>query len=84
MDLEIVILRSKSYRAGEISYDVPFMWNLKRNDTNQLTCKIEKDSQRMNLWLPGGRTRGRDSWEVWSGHVHAAVFKMDNQQGPTV
>ena len=38
--------RSKSYRAGEISYDVPFMWNLKRNDTNQLTCKTEKDRER--------------------------------------
>ena len=21
---------------------------------------------------------------VWDGHVYAAVFKMDNQQGPTV
>ena len=31
------------------------MWNLKRNDTNKLTYKTEKDSQieRMNLWLPG-------------------------------
>ena len=21
---------------------------------------------------------------VWEGHVHTAIFKMDNQQGPTV
>ena len=21
---------------------------------------------------------------VWDGHVHTAVFKKDNQQGPTV
>ena len=27
---------------------------------------------------------GRGSWGVWEGHVHGAVFKMDNQQGPTV
>ena len=26
----------------------------------------------------------RDNWEIWDGHVHTAVFKMDNQQGPTV
>ena len=26
---------------------------------------------------------GRDSEEVWEGHVHTAIFKMDNQQGPT-
>ena len=25
-----------------------------------------------------------DSKGVWDGHVHTAVFKMDNQQGPTV
>ena len=27
---------------------------------------------------------GRDSQGVWDGHVHTAMFKMDNQQGPTV
>ena len=26
---------------------------------------------------------GRDSQGVWDGHGHTAVFKMDNQQGPT-
>ena len=25
-----------------------------------------------------------DSQGVWDGHVHTAMFKMDNQQGPTV
>jgi len=25
---------------------------------------------------------GRDSQRVWNKHVHAAIFKMDNQQGP--
>ena len=27
-------------------------------------------------------TGGRDSSGVWDGHVHTAVFKMDDQQGP--
>ena len=27
---------------------------------------------------------GRDNEGVWDGHAHAAVFKMDNQQGATV
>ena len=36
---------SKSDREGEISYDIPYMWNLKINYTNELTCKAEKDSQ---------------------------------------
>ena len=27
---------------------------------------------------------GRDSWGVLEGHVHTAICKMDNQQGPIV
>ena len=34
----------KSDRKGEILYDIPYMWNLKRNDTNELTYKTERDS----------------------------------------
>ena len=32
-------------REGEISYDTPYMWNLKINDTNEFTYKTEADSQ---------------------------------------
>ena len=32
---------SKSDREGEILYDNPYMWNLKRNDTNELTKQKE-------------------------------------------
>ena len=32
----------------------------------------------------GGRVGGRDSQGAWDRHVHTAIFKMDNQQGPTV
>ena len=28
--------------------------------------------------------QGRDSYGVWDGLAHTAVFKMDNQQGPSV
>ena len=34
-------VKSKSDREGEISYDIPYMWNLKRNDTNKLTKQNE-------------------------------------------
>ena len=37
---------SKSDREGEISYDKPYVQNLKRNDTHELIYKIETDSQR--------------------------------------
>ena len=46
------------------------MWNLKRNDANELA------KQSTNLWLLGGK----DSYGVWDGHVYTAIFKMDNQQ----
>ena len=31
----------------------------------------------------GAEWGGRDDYRVWEGHVHTAIFKMDNQ-GPTV
>ena len=40
MGVEIV-MSSKSGREREISYDIPYMWNLKRNDTNEHTYKTE-------------------------------------------
>ena len=39
--------RVKSVREGEISYDIPYIWNLKRNDANELTYKT--DSQKTEL-----------------------------------
>ena len=34
---------------GEISYDIPYMWNQKRNGTNELTYKMETCSQTWNV-----------------------------------
>ena len=35
----------KEVRAGEILYDTPYMWNLKRNDINEL--KKQKETHRL-------------------------------------
>ena len=35
---------SKSDREGEISYGIPYLQNVKRNDTSELTYKIKRDS----------------------------------------
>ena len=40
-DLESVIV--KSDREGEIAYGIPYRWNLKRNDPNELTYKTKRD-----------------------------------------
>ena len=89
MDLENIIFNtkwSKPDRERQISYDIPYMRNLKKNDTNELIYKTETDSQalRMNLWLPGGKGQRRDRCGGWDWHVYTAIFKTDNQQGPTV
>ena len=66
---------TKSEAEGEISYDILYMCNYKEMIQMNLPTK-QKDSQtqKMNLWLLGGRVGGRDSWGGWDGHVHTAVF----------
>ena len=41
----------------QTSYDIIYMWTLKKNDTNELIYKTEIDSQtwKTNLWLPTGK-----------------------------
>ena len=56
MDLEIVILSEVSQTERQISYDITYMWNLKKQKgTNELTYKTEAESQmqKTNLWSPG-------------------------------
>ena len=45
---------SKSDREGKISYDLPYMWNLKGNDRNEFTYKTERDSQTQNELMVAG------------------------------
>ena len=45
MEQEIRILSEMSDTEREISYNITYMWNLKKNDTNELIYKIEIDSQ---------------------------------------
>ena len=60
------------------------MWNLKKNDTNELIYKIEIDSQtqKTNLWLPKGKV-GKDKLGAGDQQIYTTVYKT-NKQGPTV
>ena len=63
LDLEIVTLSEICQTEKEkYSYDSPYMWILKRNDTNRLTYKTEggSETQRVNLWLRVGEGGGKD------------------------
>ena len=57
IDLEIVIL--SEVREREISYDIPYMWNRKRNDTNELTKQRLTDLER-ELTVASGEGTVRD------------------------
>lgn len=46
MDLEIDILGEVSKIEEEILYDIPYMWDLKRNDTNEPTKHKETHTLR--------------------------------------
>ena len=56
---------------------MPCMWNLKGNDTNEFNLQNRKRptdlENKHGYW-------GRDSWGTGNGHVHIAIFKVDNQQ----
>ena len=66
-------------------YNIPSMQNLKRNYTNELyNTDTDSEAQRKNLQLLGGRMGGKNSQGFGDQHVHTSIFKMDNQQGPTV
>ena len=76
---------SKSDRERQISYDITYMWNQK-NDTVNLFTK-EKQTHRLREWTygyQGGWVGRRDRLGVLDWHVHTAIFKIGNHQGPTV
>ena len=39
VDLEIIIVGKVSQTEKDISQDIPYLWNLKKNDTNKLIYK---------------------------------------------
>ena len=61
-------------------YGIPNMQNLKKK-LIQMNLFMKQTPVLENELIVAG---GRDSKEVWDGHVHTTVFKMDNQQEPTV
>ena len=59
--------------------------NLK-NDSKELICKTEIDSQisKTNLWLPKGMGRWRDGLAICDWHIHIIAYGMDGQTRPSI
>ena len=51
---------------------------------NFITKQKQTPRQKVHLWLSRGRVRERERLGVWDGHVHTAIFKINNQKRPTV
>ena len=49
---------SKSDREGEISYDISYVWNINRNDTNEVAYKTDTvtdlENEFMVAWVNDG------------------------------
>ena len=59
-----------------------YMWSLKKKKMQMNLLTKQKHIHRLGERIYGylkGKGGGRDSQGVWDGHVHIAIFKMDNQ-----
>ena len=55
------------------------------SNTNEFIYKTEINSQSENkLMATKEKMQGRDKLGAWDENIHTAIFKTDNQQGPTV
>ena len=67
-----------SDREGDILYDICYIQNIKRKDTNELMKY--KQIRRADLWSLGEGSIGeRNNKRVWYRHAHTARFKMNNR-----
>ena len=66
---------SKSDRERQISYDIAYIWNLKKMMQTNLFTK-QKQTDRLREWSYGygGKGGGWDRLGLWDSHVHTAIF----------
>ena len=62
----------------------PVQLGLKRYFWWQSTEAWFKITLILEGWAKAGRMGWTDTYGVWDGPVHTAIFKMDNQQRPAV
>jgi len=75
---------SQSERERQTPYDISYMWNLEYN-TNKLIYETKKSqTEWTDWWLPRGRGSGKGQNGCWGQQVQTIIYRVDNQQGPTI
>ena len=72
---------SKSDRERQISYDITYMWNLKKMVQMNLFTK-QKQTHKHGKQAYGyqrGKV-GRDKLGVWDWHIHITVYKITDKE----
>ena len=59
MELEIVILKEESHTEKEKFHEIPYMWNLKRNDTNELAKQNKTNRKQSDGCCDKDREKGQ-------------------------
>ena len=77
MDLETVI-QSEVSQKEKSKYHI-ILCRIWKNDTDELTCKteIETQTQRTNVWIPKGEGHGGINGEIGTD-IYTSLYKADN------
>ena len=70
---------SKSDKERQISYDVAYMWNLKKKGykLTYLQNRNKVTNVENKLMVTTGK-RGGDKLGDWHWHIHTTIYKIDN------
>lgn len=62
------------------------MWNtINKKEKKNLLTETDLQISETKLWLPKGKCGwGRDKSVAWHEHIYSIIYKINNQQGPTV
>ena len=86
MDLETVILSEVSQTEKEKYHMTSLICGILKEmiQMNLLTKQKKTDLENKPMVVEWGKDGGKGWLGSLDGHVHTVIFKMDNQEGPTV
>ena len=75
------IERSKSHKERQISYDITYMWNLKKIQINLFTKQKQTHTHRKQTSdYQRGKWWKRDKLGVWDLWIHTTIYKYKSNK----